>query len=165
MGSISFGDALVAGKKRVPRPATGKTAERIFSSKPSHSSVHASGAHDTNNVSRDAATPVDKTKKPGGRSAGLHSQVLVSAPALRRRIADQDIFSIELDDMLTNAANAHQRLGIRERAVVAPICNDGRRKRRPDSDKFGRKRFRVGSVDIYGSRQHQARDKTHDQRT
>jgi hypothetical protein len=25
-GSISFGDALVAGKKRVPRPAAGKTA-------------------------------------------------------------------------------------------------------------------------------------------
>jgi hypothetical protein len=26
MGSISLGLALVAGKKRVPRPATGKTA-------------------------------------------------------------------------------------------------------------------------------------------
>src|SRR5579863_9437141 len=29
MGSISLGDALVAGRKRVPRPATGKTAVRI----------------------------------------------------------------------------------------------------------------------------------------
>src|ERR1043165_72114 len=29
-GSISFGMALVAGRKRVPRPATGKTALRIF---------------------------------------------------------------------------------------------------------------------------------------
>src|SRR5689334_2805248 len=29
MGSISFGLALVAGRKRVPRPATGKTALRI----------------------------------------------------------------------------------------------------------------------------------------
>jgi hypothetical protein len=29
IGSISFGDALVTGKKRVPRPATGKTAVRI----------------------------------------------------------------------------------------------------------------------------------------
>ena len=28
MGSISFGEALVAGKKRVPKPATGKTALR-----------------------------------------------------------------------------------------------------------------------------------------
>src|SRR5579863_997061 len=30
MGSISLGWALVAGRKRVPRPATGKTALRIF---------------------------------------------------------------------------------------------------------------------------------------
>jgi hypothetical protein len=30
IGSISFGDALVAGKKRVPRPATGNTAVRIL---------------------------------------------------------------------------------------------------------------------------------------
>ena len=30
IGSISFGEALVAGRKRVPRPATGKTALRIF---------------------------------------------------------------------------------------------------------------------------------------
>jgi hypothetical protein len=29
MGSISFGLALVAGRKRVPRPATGKTAVLI----------------------------------------------------------------------------------------------------------------------------------------
>ena len=29
MGSISLGLALVAGRKRVPRPATGKTAARI----------------------------------------------------------------------------------------------------------------------------------------
>ena len=29
-GSISFGLALVAGRKRVPRPATGKTALVIF---------------------------------------------------------------------------------------------------------------------------------------
>jgi hypothetical protein len=29
IGSISFGIALVAGKNRVPRPATGKTAFRI----------------------------------------------------------------------------------------------------------------------------------------
>jgi hypothetical protein len=29
MGSISFGDAFVAGRKRVPRPATGKTAVLI----------------------------------------------------------------------------------------------------------------------------------------
>src|SRR6186713_260944 len=29
MGSISFGLALVAGRKRVPRPATGNTADRI----------------------------------------------------------------------------------------------------------------------------------------
>src|SRR6185503_11482332 len=29
IGSISFGLALVAGRKRVPRPATGKTAKRI----------------------------------------------------------------------------------------------------------------------------------------
>jgi hypothetical protein len=29
IGSISFGCALVAGKKRVPRPAAGKTALRI----------------------------------------------------------------------------------------------------------------------------------------
>jgi hypothetical protein len=29
MGSISFGIALVAGKKRVPIPATGNTALRI----------------------------------------------------------------------------------------------------------------------------------------
>jgi hypothetical protein len=28
-GSISFGLALVAGRKRVPRPATGNTAVRI----------------------------------------------------------------------------------------------------------------------------------------
>ena len=28
--SISFGMALVAGRKRVPRPAAGKTALRIF---------------------------------------------------------------------------------------------------------------------------------------
>jgi hypothetical protein len=32
-GSISFGLALVAGKKRVPRPATGKTADRIGAGK------------------------------------------------------------------------------------------------------------------------------------
>src|SRR5437773_924801 len=30
IGSISLGEALVAGRKRVPRPATGKTALRIF---------------------------------------------------------------------------------------------------------------------------------------
>jgi hypothetical protein len=30
IGSISFGLALVAGKNRVPRPATGNTAARIF---------------------------------------------------------------------------------------------------------------------------------------
>src|SRR5665213_3346491 len=30
MGSISFGEALVAGRKRVPSPATGKTALVIF---------------------------------------------------------------------------------------------------------------------------------------
>src|SRR3954465_6326104 len=30
IGSISFGHALVAGRKRVPSPATGKTARRIF---------------------------------------------------------------------------------------------------------------------------------------
>ena len=30
MVSISFGIALVAGRTRVPRPATGKTALRIF---------------------------------------------------------------------------------------------------------------------------------------
>ena len=30
MGSISFGLALVAGKKRVPMPATGKTALVTF---------------------------------------------------------------------------------------------------------------------------------------
>jgi hypothetical protein len=30
IGNISFGDALVAGRKRVPRPATGKTAVRIL---------------------------------------------------------------------------------------------------------------------------------------
>lgn len=30
MGSISFGDALVTGKKRVPKPATGNTALRIL---------------------------------------------------------------------------------------------------------------------------------------
>jgi hypothetical protein len=29
-GSISFGIDLVAGRKRVPRPATGKTAVLIF---------------------------------------------------------------------------------------------------------------------------------------
>jgi hypothetical protein len=29
-GSISLGDAFVAGKKRVPRPAAGKTALRIL---------------------------------------------------------------------------------------------------------------------------------------
>src|SRR4026209_3015517 len=29
IGSISFGLALVAGRKRVPRPAPGKTAQRI----------------------------------------------------------------------------------------------------------------------------------------
>jgi hypothetical protein len=29
-GSISFGCALVAGRKRVPSPAAGKTALRIF---------------------------------------------------------------------------------------------------------------------------------------
>src|SRR5690349_24713150 len=29
MGSISLGDALVAGRKRVPRPATGNTAVRM----------------------------------------------------------------------------------------------------------------------------------------
>ena len=29
IGSISFGLALVAGRKRVPRPATGNTAKRI----------------------------------------------------------------------------------------------------------------------------------------
>jgi len=46
MGSISFGLALVAGKKRVPRPATGKTADktggckidlRLFVKMPNHS--------------------------------------------------------------------------------------------------------------------------------
>jgi hypothetical protein len=30
MGSISLGWAFVAGKKRVPKPATGKTALLIF---------------------------------------------------------------------------------------------------------------------------------------
>src|SRR5215510_6296961 len=30
IGSISFGDALVAGRKRVPRPATGNTAVCIL---------------------------------------------------------------------------------------------------------------------------------------
>src|SRR3954451_8276641 len=30
IGSISFGHALVAGRKRVASPATGKTARRIF---------------------------------------------------------------------------------------------------------------------------------------
>ena len=30
IGSISLGDALVAGRKRVPRPATGKTALVTF---------------------------------------------------------------------------------------------------------------------------------------
>jgi hypothetical protein len=30
MGNISFGLAFVAGKKRVPRPATGKTAVLIL---------------------------------------------------------------------------------------------------------------------------------------
>src|SRR5690349_5800183 len=30
IGSISFGCALVAGRKRLPRPATGKTALRIL---------------------------------------------------------------------------------------------------------------------------------------
>ncbi len=29
-GSISFGEAFVAGRKRVPRPAAGNTALRIF---------------------------------------------------------------------------------------------------------------------------------------
>src|SRR6185295_16382055 len=29
-GNISFGDALVAGRKRVPKPAAGKTALRTF---------------------------------------------------------------------------------------------------------------------------------------
>jgi hypothetical protein len=29
IGSISFGEALVAGRKRVPRPATGNTAVRM----------------------------------------------------------------------------------------------------------------------------------------
>src|ERR1035438_4207581 len=32
MGSISFGCALVAGRKRVPRPAAGKTALRTLAS-------------------------------------------------------------------------------------------------------------------------------------
>jgi hypothetical protein len=40
MGNISFGLALVAGRKRVPRPATGKTAAVIFFCKCGSRFVH-----------------------------------------------------------------------------------------------------------------------------
>jgi hypothetical protein len=47
MGSISFGLALVAGRKRVPRPATGKTAVSIGRRFVMRDSVKlGSGAHD-----------------------------------------------------------------------------------------------------------------------
>src|ERR1700687_2195254 len=40
MGSISFGCALVAGRKRVPSPAAGKTAFRTFASIPNQYDVY-----------------------------------------------------------------------------------------------------------------------------
>src|SRR5688572_13026701 len=41
-GSISFGCAFVAGRKRVPRPAAGKTALRIFTLTPIEYARHCS---------------------------------------------------------------------------------------------------------------------------
>src|SRR6185369_1378005 len=63
MGSISFGCALVAGRKRVPRPAAGKTALRTLASINYQCGAEGSDWQQTNCVSPSAVLCIGTWEK------------------------------------------------------------------------------------------------------
>src|SRR6185503_6379077 len=134
MGSISFGLALVAGRNRVPRPATGKTAVLI------------SCAWVTAHLRRNSQER-DDTRKTG-RGALLD---LLARRALGLAV-DFYVGAVALQHLGTDALDLAQLVGAAERAVLLSVCNDRLRSAQADALLFFRDGGGDGRIDVDRSR-------------
>src|ERR1043166_5590708 len=106
IGSISFGDALVAGKKRVPLPATGKTAVRI---RCIVGTLARSRCHDTGVPPLAGFRRVFFGGSPFSNRARRRAPLFDAPPGdaaaslLRRGIRDEDVRAIQLHDPVADA--------------------------------------------------------------
>src|SRR4030095_2776367 len=129
IGSISFGLALVAGRNRVPRPATGNTAVLI--------SCAWVTAH-LRQIRRSAMIPGSRGAGLGRRPGGL----------FLRRAFQLYVGPVALQHLGADALDLAQILDAAERAVLLAVRNDRLRAAQTDAlQLFGDGRG-VGSVDV-----------------
>src|SRR5512139_644638 len=135
-GSISLGLALVAGRKRVPRPATGNTAVRM---------CFMSLARLTACNSLRSPTPAD--------SIALAFRRCCAGRVIRRLCGllhvDADEFPVLLDGGGANALHQRQLVGGLEWPELAPVFHDGLGALHADALEFARQRGGVGGIDVH----------------
>src|SRR5262245_40211788 len=87
IGSISFGEAFVAGRKRVPRPSTRNTTVRIRAIDPDPERMGYGPMIPNKEKAEGAGKPYSHPPRAGG-----------SFSARRRRIGNEDVALVHLDD-------------------------------------------------------------------
>src|SRR6185437_12225442 len=116
-GSISFGWALVAGKKRVPRPAAGKTALRTFAAGIRFSSWHIGrDSRDEGLLRLGGIRPIAGAGARHGVAGRLHGNLDLPKSAvqllIQRRIADEVLIAEIACDLVGNRIDFGQSFGI-----------------------------------------------------
>src|SRR5690606_39123272 len=146
-----LGLAFVAGRKRVPRPATGKTAERIgcFKGNSRKTESQWGPADDKPN----ARLPVSsRTRAPAGPAPASGSARLAGRP-------EQDVVAVDLDRPLADALYQRELVHALEGAVLVPVFDDGPGLGQPDALELRGDRFRIRTVDVHRPGQGEQRQK------
>src|SRR5690606_36302746 len=138
IGSISLGLAFVAGRKRVPRAATGKTAALIgcFKGNSRKTASQSGPADDKPN----ARLPVSsRTRAPAGPAPASGSARLAGRP-------EQDVVAVDLDRPLADALYQREIVHALEGAVLVPVFDDGPGLGQPDALYLRGDRLRIRTV-------------------
>src|SRR5689334_11344725 len=90
-----------------------------------------------------------RERTPDGLGCGTPGPSGAFGSALRRRITDQDVGPIDLDDPRADTLDARERIGRLELAVLRSVLDDRLRERRADALQLGGERRGVGGVDVH----------------
>src|SRR6187397_1879198 len=131
IGSISFGLAFVAGRKRVPRPATGNTAALICAIDDPLSS-HGIYRGNHNGSSRGPSTPNDRDRDPPRRARATIARSSLPrsgflAVRRRRSTLHADVRLVHFQHALADAFDLEQVVRTVKGVVLLPVVDDGLR--------------------------------------
>src|SRR6185295_5722035 len=162
MGNISLGLALVAGRKRVPRPATGKTAARIGLEGAIGISFRVEAADNTRclRLTGHRTLPSQKARPPVTSGARLLRRASLACCGLVRwlgsrrlalfRLFGPDVGPILLDNFHSDALHLGEFVHIFERPVLLSVVDNRLCTRQADAVQLFRKRASIRSVDVDG---------------